>query len=478
MRRGLASHLRTSWREEWISVPLSGKRVLSQYFEGSSNKLVKVMVKYSKILIIGCAKLFTIISAQSTTCLVVSVPASTKTISYTSGETALFPHTTFTAATQTTITYDAEISAGCFTLGVGQTQFTAVSLASASCTTDAYYPATTWFYTVTSGQVDSLVADTTYTTKATLTFTNPAHTYINCAPVFDYANPDTCDTVSSLTWALLALTFIAIQITWWIFEIPILFQSRAQGGGPIAFFDAITWTCVRIHAPASAGFIAASQGADLSEFARIYYLGLRGRAEPPKWTRWKLYKSILVDLFTIVTTIISLYQSATLPALDARRFSLSSWMYPSLPAALIGLSLLLGEWALPRTRRNSVILFGFCTVLVIAVGAAIPLVLKQFGTSTELWYVPLLCYCFMICPFVIISPPALPLAILPAWFARVGGVGLAALSHYAGGQPYCKMPGIGFAVTYMVLGGVAAALGFVGTLRYGKHLWRSKGASP
>ncbi|KAH8682700.1 hypothetical protein BX600DRAFT_373074, partial [Xylariales sp. PMI_506] len=399
--------------------------------------------------------------AQSTTCLVVSIPASAETFSYRSGETVLFPDTTFTAATQTTITFDATISAECFTLSPGQTLPTSnvLPLASVTCTTDRSYPGTTAYYTVTSGQVESWLADTTYTANSTFTFTSAPTSYLSCDPVFDFENPATCNEVTPLTWASLALTFVTIQLTWWIFELPLLFKKRGDGGGIAAFLDAVSWTCVRIHGPASAAVIAAYRGDDVSEFARVYYLGMRGREEPPAWTTWKLCTCVLSDLATIVATVITIYQSATLPALDARRFGYSSWMYPSLPVALIGLSLLLGERVLPPARRNSWVLLGFCTVLVISVGAAIPSALKKLGNADDLWYIPVVCYSMMICPFVLLSPSVLPLAVVAAWFSRVGALGLAALDHYAGGQPYCKMPGIGFAVVYMTLGGVAAALG-------------------
>lgn len=411
-------------------------------------------------------------ASQSTTCLVVSIPASTFTVSYESGDKPLFPATTFTAATQITRTYDATIGAECFTLSPGQLPPTSVPLVSASCSTEAYYPETTWYYTVTSGQVESWLADTTYTADSTMTSIIAPTSYVTCEPVFDYKNPATCDTVTPLTWASLALTFITIQLTWWVFDLPLLFQSRAQGGGPVAFIDAVSWKCVRSHCPASAGVIAASKGADASEFARIYYLGMRREERPPEWTSWKLCTSVASDLATIVASIITLYQSLTLPAFDGRRFGLSLWVYPSLPVALIGLSLLAGERFFPRSRRGNVLLLVLTISAVVLVGVAIPLVLWRFNTTDDLWYISVIFYCAMVFPAILFHLGLVVLTAAYAWMARVGGVAFAALAHNSGGQPYCKLDGIGFAVVYMTLGGIAAALGGFGAIWHGRHMWK------
>jgi len=48
------------------------------------------------------------------------------------------------------------------------------------------------------------------------------------------------------------------------------------------------------------------------------------------------------------------------------------------------------------------------------------------------------------------------------WFARTGGVSIAALAHNAGGEPYCMIHGKAFAAIYIMMGGIAALLAFTG----------------
>src|SRR5277367_944656 len=59
-------------------------------------------------------------SATSITCQVVSAPASTWTIVYSSGDTRIYPATAFTAATTVTESESATIIAQCYTLTPGE----------------------------------------------------------------------------------------------------------------------------------------------------------------------------------------------------------------------------------------------------------------------------------------------------------------------------------------------------------------------
>jgi hypothetical protein len=80
------------------------------------------------------------------------------------------------------------------------------------------------------------------------------------------------------------------------------------------------------------------------------------------------------------------------------------------------------------------------------------------------WWISIIFYSAMILPLVYARTTA-RFHVFPCfagWFARVGGVGLAALDHYAGGEPYCKISGTAFGIVYMTLGGVAAVLAFFG----------------
>jgi hypothetical protein len=82
---------------------------------------------------------------------------------------------------------------------------------------------------------------------------------------------------------------------------------------PEIFLDSVSWTCVKLHNPGSAGFIAWRQGFDALEFARIYYMGLKRQDRPPDWSTFQLNKAIVVDLFNIVATALTFCQACTLP---------------------------------------------------------------------------------------------------------------------------------------------------------------------
>lgn len=432
------------------------------------NFIVEIMVvlPFRTLVIIEC--LFEATNSQITTCLVVSVPASTDTFRYDSGDTNLFPRTTYTEATTWTKTYQATISAECFTLAPGQSAPTPVPYVSASCTTEIYNPETTWYYTITSGQIRNGSVHTTYTADTTSTSIWKAWSYISCQEVFDMDNPATCDSVTPLTWASLVLTIITIQLTWWVGDLPLLFKSRTSGGGIAAFLDAISWNCVRTHCPGSAAAIAAYKGMDTSEFARVYYLGMRRDDKPPEWKTWKLAISIFSDVASIVATIILLRQSVTLPQYQVNR-QMQLWMFPSLPVSLFGLLLLVGEHFFPRTKRASRFLLFIICFLAIVVGVTLPLVVWRFSDS-DMWFIPMIFYLVMCIPWVLVDIRIVLISAIYAWMARVYGLGTDALDHKAGGSPFCKIGTIGFGVAYMAMGGIAAVLGGFGAIWHGRRI--------
>jgi hypothetical protein len=405
---------------------------------------------------------FQVANAQSTTCQAVSRPVSTRVVTYSSGDTLIFPDTTFTAATTITSIDEPTIVARCFTLSPGQTLPASVSFVDVVCTT-GFYSGTTDIYTITSGEKNPVLG-TTYTADTTRTVVVQPTNYVYCSAVPDYRNPTKCDAVAPLTWASLALTFATIHLTWWVFEVPLLFKA---GHGPRAFLDAVSWACVRAHAPSSAAVIAASKGRGAAEFARIYYLGMRRQEAPPAWTRFKLATCIGSDVLSIVAVIVTVYQACTLPEFDGRRFGASFWAYPSLPVALIGLCLLVGEWSFPKKHSGSVWLFWFTLAVLVVVGAMIAVVLWKFSSTDDIWFVSVIFYAIQLLPVLFLQKLA-PILLMWAWFVRVGGVSFAALAHYGGGQPYCKLQGAGFAAVYIALGGVAAILGVFGAFYHAK----------
>ncbi|PMD67468.1 uncharacterized protein K444DRAFT_606407 [Hyaloscypha bicolor E] len=433
----------------------------------------------------------TSLAPSTSTCHFVSIPATTSTIVYTSGEVGLFPQTTYTALTTSFITLSSDLVVECDPLYPGETSVSIADLGQTCSST--WLPATTEYITYTSGQLNVFFL-TTYTAASTGTIVSEPTNFVTCQPLPDYQNQATCHGISPLTWTSLVITFVSVQLTWWIFELPLLWKENA---GWMTFFDAVSWACVRSHSPGSAAAIAVMKGSDASEFARIYYLGLRRKTAPDEWIKWKLYTSIGVDLMSITATVITIYQACTLPQYDPRRhFGLSLWVYPTLPVALIGLCLLAGEKLAPRTHHASRRLFAFTISILGLTATAVSLVLWKFATTDEngTWWISLVFYVLMILPLLFLAnllPGFLYEILWPAWskvgwffwcvaawVVRVGGVSIAALDHYSGGEPYCKFAGPGFAIVYMILGGLAAVLAWGGIFYHaGPYLGQPKIAS-
>jgi hypothetical protein len=425
----------------------------------------------------------------------VAQPASTYTVQHSSGESAIFPATTYTAPTSIVYTDQATIEARCFTLAPGQTIPPSVSFVGVSCSTD-YYPGSTETSTdtytpgepiVLFGQTLTVYTGTT-TRYATATHTIDPQTNVFCSPLPDVQNPATCDSITPLTWASLVITFITVHLTWWLFDLPLLWKKRddrlekndaaADANDRVGlpgFVFAIAWACLRSNAPGCAALYSLIAGRDTGEYAAMYYLGVRrlrdGRA--PQFTTWKLVTSIGADLLSLVAVGVTVYQSCTLPEYAPRRWGASLWAYPSLPTALTGLCFLVGRHFFPRTRRAAVGLVLMVVGVVVLVGVALALLLWQFDRPDNVWFLPVILYSFMAFPAVLLWGQFVLLAIACGTFGRIGGVSIAAWQHYAGGQPYCKMPGLGFGVVYLTLGVISALLALLGIVLYHKDMrWR------
>ena len=58
----------------------------------------------------------------------------------------------------------------------------------------------------------------------------------------------------------------------------------------------------------------------------------------------------------------------------------------------------------------------------------------------DLWYIAIL-YFFVAAPVAKFNKWTIG-TVIGTWVVRAGDVCVAAFSHYGGGQPYCKMPGL------------------------------------
>jgi hypothetical protein len=275
-------------------------------------------------------------------------------------------------------------------------------------------------------------------------------------------------------------------VSWWASDLPLLFKPRDQGGGLRAYLDAVVWACVRANSPMSAGMVALYCGPGPAHAARIYYQGVRtgpdghlfdGRTPNPRWRpgrSLKYWTSVLNECISLITAIITIVKACTKTVREDQEsipFSESSWVVPTLPTTLVGLFLLALELLLPPEtkvqKRWMWILFVGC----LAIGGGLTALLWKFDASTrDMWYIIMILYFFMSAPISEFGRRA-GWAILGAWMVRAGGVTVAAFNHYGGGQPWCRIPGNGFAIAYAVLGAISTILGVCGAV---VHIQRLK----
>ena len=97
--------------------------------------------------------------------------------------------------------------------------------------------------------------------------------------------------------------------------------SIAFGVG--SYFGTLIWTCTRMHAPSLVAFIACFHGRTSSEISRTYHIGWLsdegGEKRFPEWTLRKYLSSLATNLLGLISTIITIYQTCTLPSVNAQR---------------------------------------------------------------------------------------------------------------------------------------------------------------
>jgi hypothetical protein len=190
--------------------------------------------------------------------------------------------------------------------------------------------------------------------------------------------------------------------------------------------------------------------------------------------RLGILKAILFDSFTLVATGTTLYQACTHTGLNGRSvFAL--FAFPSLPVAIIGLLFLLASC----TKMHGALLFWLIAALLLITGTAISLLLWKFRSNEDQglsWYVSTIFFAYMTLPLGVCNHPAAAFAgNAIAMFARVGGVGFAALSDRVD-FPYCGLQSKAFGVVYLTVGAVAALLSMFGAIYHAQK--RPTGDNP
>lgn len=207
----------------------------------------------------------------------------------------------------------------------------------------------------------------------------------------------TCD-ATALQWAGLILTVLSISVSWWLLELPLLwerlptsppFPSSASLGRRIRrFLDSVSWQCLRCHMPSFAAILALSMTGEPREIAFIYYRGplhLLWHADPEdrrqlrRLSLLQMAVAVVVDLatvgtaVTIATTVIDDRGGAGSTVSEVTNFNSSGWLSPALSIAVCGLWLLLC-WA-TRWSRRWIVLGGFLLIVSASCAIILPLAL-------------------------------------------------------------------------------------------------------
>ena len=165
-----------------------------------------------------------------TSCYVYYLPKSTNFRTVTSGEHDRISNTVYTSQVTFTNIHTAIYEANCFTLDPQQPR-------------PPPYTGTDWVLSCTTRTVTGTTATSTYplstgtdifsfTYRAnTATISKPDFEYQLCHAVPAFLDKDHCAPVATLTWAAFVLTFISVQLSWWLFDLPIIFKfGKAKKG--------------------------------------------------------------------------------------------------------------------------------------------------------------------------------------------------------------------------------------------------------
>lgn len=269
-------------------------------------------------------------------------------------------------------------------------------------------------------------------------------------------------TSSSVEWAGLVVSVISINVSWWLFDIPLLWQHGIK-----RYLESVAWQCYRLHMPAVVAIYALRKATTRQEGPRIYYTGLFHDPDTPSdegLSKFQYGKALLIDLLTVVATGVTMSTAIHTPAnSDISGTNSSLWSFPSLPVAVHGLWILLCsrlDW--PRRRTT---LLGILVVLVVGAALILPLALASpVERATSVWFPALLGYLVMALP-ILICPPFVLIGTALVVIDRVGGLALGAISPIAY-FPFCQIKGDAFGVTYLVVGAIGGIMAIGGWLRW------------
>lgn len=261
---------------------------------------------------------------------------------------------------------------------------------------------------------------------------------------------------ASLFWGSFLTTAISINIFWWIWDIPLIWQRGFR-----AYVDAITWECVRLYMPSVAGVFAIYHTNNRSRWPKLYYYGGRDEALVEGMTDAEVMRIVVTDSLTITATVLTISKFYTQPS--GLIFNTAFWAFPSLQVSLIGIWIVVASYTKTCPRRN-ILLGGVLFVFTIGICIGIILMCSSLP-HLQAWLPATMLYFFMASPFCLYTPGAfITLIVFVATMARVGGLAVTAL------LPRIVMPSIPlkhplFGTAYLAVGMVGGILAIYGRFR-------------
>jgi len=294
------------------------------------------------------------------------------------------------------------------------------------------------------------------------------------------SEPEVCST-STVEWAGLIITIIGVNVSWWLFSIPIWFQY-----GYRQYTKSVMWECFRVYMPSLAALAAIALAQTPEEEPYIYYVGPfydlfhaqlgqdldLGPDVPRHMSKFQYAKALVADGLTIASTTITIYTAVNLPTTaNVVGIHASVWVYPTLPVAVIGLWLLLCPLLNLKSRWWTV---GLGLSLVLAVGLAIGLLLalgSEVSQTNKIWIGGIVTYAVMALPLTAYDFCGnwwVFLCTTVCWYCRVGQLGIAVIrSTFAPEEfPFCPLQKWGFGFAYLIVGLIGLYFAFFGRLKF------------
>lgn len=271
-----------------------------------------------------------------------------------------------------------------------------------------------------------------------------------------------CD-ADSVDWATLVLMFIGINMSWWLADLPKLWQQGVR-----AYFDAVIWQCLRVSLPSVVGIFSVYHAIDSNDIPRIYYRGFYHQQER-KPTGSGFPVAVISDGMVMVAVFMAIYKACTRTVPDGDPASISGWnvvwLYPTLPAAVIGLCLF-GATALNLQKKWVIILSTALVLVVVCVVVSLILYYVSVMSGSKAWVFGAVIYLIYCLPLALIRVIAFQL-VATGWtvLIRVGFLGIGILSE-RGYFPFCEVRYRAFGGIYIGLGVLAVVIAMYGRLKW------------